>query len=171
VGTGDVGAHVGRLFKALGCTVTGVSRTGQGDAAVFSAVQRTDALATAVAGAQWVILTLPLTPETRGMVNADVLRACAGAVLMNAGRGAVVDESALPQALAEGWISGAALDVFEVEPLPATSPLWDDPRVMISPHVSGLTTIEGAANGFLECLATFERGEVPKWVVDRDRGY
>ena len=171
VGTGDVGTHVARLFAALGCRVTGVSRTGRGDEAVFSRVLTTDALPHVASEADWLILTLPLTPETRGLIGERVLRECRGAVLMNAGRGAVVDESMLPHALNEGWIRGAALDVFEVEPLPATSPLWDDPRVMISPHVSGLTTIEGAVNGFLECLASFERGETPRWIVDRDRGY
>jgi phosphoglycerate dehydrogenase-like enzyme len=171
VGTGDVGTHVGRLFAALGCRVSGVSRTGGGDPLVFGALHTTDALADVAGEADWLILTVPLTPATKGMVNEAVLRNAKGAVLMNAGRGAVVDESILPRALAEGWISGAALDVFEVEPLPATSPLWDDPRVMISPHVSGLTTIEGAVNGFLECLSLFENGETPRWIVDRDRGY
>ncbi len=171
VGTGDVGTHVGRLFAALGCRVSGVSRTGQGDVAVFSAMHTVDKLTQAVSDADWVILTLPLTPDTRVLVSEQVLRACNGAVLMNAGRGAVIDESLLPRALSEGWIRGAALDVFEVEPLPEASPLWDDARVMISPHVSGLTTIEGAVAGFLENLATFERGEIPRWVVDRDRGY
>ena len=171
VGTGDVGTHVARLFGAVGCRVTGVSRTGRGETSVFESVHTSDRLVSVVSTADWVILTVPLTPDTRGLLNEAVLRACNGAVLMNAGRGAVVDESVLPRALAEGWIGGAALDVFEVEPLPATSPLWDDPRVMISPHVSGLTTIEGAVHGFLECLAMFERGETPRWVVDRERGY
>jgi D-2-hydroxyacid dehydrogenase (NADP+) len=171
VGTGDVGSHIGRLFGALGCRMSGVSRTGGGDPAIFAARYTTSALADVAATADWLILTVPLTPETRGLVGESVLRACKGAVLLNAGRGAVVQESLLPRALDEGWLRGAALDVFEVEPLPADSPLWDDPRVMISPHVSGLTTIEGAVDGFLECLATFERGETPKWVVDRDRGY
>lgn len=171
VGTGDVGTHVGRLFAALGCTVTGVSRTGRGDAAVFSSVRVTADLATVAATADWLILTVPLTPDTRGLVGERVLSACKGAVLMNAGRGAVVDEAVLPTALERGWIRGAALDVFEVEPLPATSPLWDDARVMISPHVSGLTTVQGAVDGFLACLSQFERGETPRWIVDRDRGY
>jgi phosphoglycerate dehydrogenase-like enzyme len=92
-------------------------------------------------------------------------------VLMNAGRGAVIDEACIIPALDRGWLRAAALDVFEVEPLPTDSPLWRDPRVVISPHVSGLTTIDGAAHGFLECLTTFERGETPRWVVDRQRGY
>jgi len=171
VGTGDVGTHVGRLFAAVGCKVSGVSRSGTGDTAVFAAVHPVTDLAPVAATADWLILTLPLTPATRGLVNESVLQHCSAAVLLNAGRGAVVHEAALPLALERGWLRGAALDVFEVEPLPATSPLWSDPRVMISPHVSGLTTIEGAVNGFVECLETFERGETPKWVVDRDRGY
>ncbi|MCC7052013.1 MAG: D-2-hydroxyacid dehydrogenase [Gemmatimonadaceae bacterium] len=171
VGMGDVGTHVGRLFAALGCRVSGVSRTGQGDPVIFGERHTTDELAEVASRADWLILTVPLTPATRGLVNEQVLSACRNVVLMNAGRGAVVDEALLPRALAEGWLRGAALDVFEVEPLPATSPLWADPRVMVSPHVSGLTTIEGAVDGFLECLATFESGQVPKWVVDRDRGY
>ncbi len=171
VGTGDVGTHVGRLFAALGCRVTGVSRTGRGDSAVFASVYSTESLAHVAGEADWLILTLPLTPATRGLVGEAVLSACRGTFLMNAGRGAVVDEAVLPRALDAGWLRGAALDVFEIEPLPATSPLWDDPRVMISPHVSGLTTIEGAVHGFVECLAMFERGETPRWIVDRERGY
>jgi phosphoglycerate dehydrogenase-like enzyme len=117
------------------------------------------------------VLTLPITAATRGLFSRDILSQCRGAVLLNAGRGAVVDESALPEALEQGWLKGAALDVFETEPLPAASPLWSDPRVMISPHISGLTTIEGAGNGFLECLASLERGALPRWAVDRERGY
>ena len=87
------------------------------------------------------------------------------------GRASVVEETALPEALDKGWLRAAALDVFATEPLPADSPLWSDPRVMVSPHISGLTTIDGAAHGFLECLEALERGELPKWVVDRTRGY
>lgn len=171
VGTGDVGTHVARLFLGLGCHVTGVSRTGYGDDAVFAHRATIDALPTLVANAEWIVLTVPLTNGTRGLFSRDLLARCRGAVLLNAGRGAVVEESALPEALEKGWLRGAALDVFEVEPLPDPSPLWEDPRVMVSPHISGLTTTEGAVVGFLECFAAIERGETPKWVVDRERGY
>ena len=118
-----------------------------------------------------LILTLPLTSETRGLIGRDVFGACRGAVLMNAGRGAVVDERIIPEALDKGWLAGAILDVFETEPLPTSSPLWDDKRVMISPHISGLTTPEGAVEGFLECLGEIEQGRVPARAVDRDREY
>lgn len=171
VGTGDVGTHVGGLFRSMGCEVIGVSRSGSGDGSVFSARYTVASLATVVANADWLIVTLPLTSDTRGLIGREILQACRGVVLMNAGRGAVVDEALLPEALDKGWLRGAALDVFETEPLPAESPLWGDTRVMISPHISGLTTTEGAATGFLECLAALERGERPRWIVDRERQY
>jgi phosphoglycerate dehydrogenase-like enzyme len=171
VGTGDVGSSIARLFAALGARVHGVSRSGQGDPAAFAATSPVSELRSVAATADWLIVTVPLTPETRGLVGRDVLSACRGAVLINAGRGATVDEAIIPEALDNGWLAGAALDVFTVEPLPADSPLWDDRRVMISPHSSGPTTVDGAVTGFLECLSEIERGEMPKRTVDRDRGY
>ena len=171
VGTGDVGTACARLFNALGCRVYGVSRTGEGDSSVFAAMAQVSALKDMVAIADWLVVTLPLTSSTRRLISRDVMAACRGAVLINAGRGAVIEESALTEALDQGWLKGAALDVFEVEPLPVDSPLWPDTRVMVSPHISGLTTVEGAAAGFLECLAAFEKGERTKWEVDRSREY
>ncbi len=171
VGTGDIGTHIARLFSALGANVTGVSRTGGGDPTVFPRLATVHALPTLVANIEWIIVTVPLTPATRGMVSRELLSRCRGAVLLNAGRGAVVDEAALPEALDNGWLRGAALDVFEVEPLPDNSPLWTDSRVIISPHISGLTTPQGAIAGFLECLTAIERGATPRGVVDRERGY
>lgn len=171
VGTGDVGTHVGRLFRSMGCDVLGVSRSGGGDQSVFSAHSKVSSLVVMASRADWLIVTLPLTSETRGLIGREALEACRGAVLMNAGRGPVIDEAILPEALGKGWLRGAALDVFETEPLPAESPLWTDSRVMISPHISGMTTTEGAAAGFLECLVALERGEQPKWIVNRDRQY
>lgn len=171
VGTGDVGSTVARQLAALGVHVTGVSRTGRSDEPAFSAVYPVDALPHLVGDAQWIVLTLPITPATRGLLSRDILSRCRGAVLLNAGRGAVVDEAALYEAMEQGWLRGAALDVFETEPLPESSPLWTDRRVMVSPHISGLTTTAGAGDGFLECLADLESGRLPAWVVDRERGY
>jgi phosphoglycerate dehydrogenase-like enzyme len=171
VGTGDVGSHIARLFSALGADVHGVSRSGRGDSSTFASVSPVSELSKVVSNVDWLIATVPLTSETRGLIGRDVLSACRGAVLINAGRGAVVDEAVIPEALDEGWLAGAILDVFEVEPLPASSPLWDDRRVMISPHISGLTTSEGAVAGFLECLDEIERGEVPRRTVNRERQY
>jgi phosphoglycerate dehydrogenase-like enzyme len=171
VGTGDVGGHIGRALGALGVEVIGVSRTGRGDPAIFSAVHTIDALETVLPGADWLVLALPLTTSTRGLIDRRVLSTCRNVFLMNAGRGAVVDEAVIPEALDAGWLSGAALDVFEVEPLPPASPLWSDDRVMVSPHLSGPTTVDATLAGFLECLTCLQRGERPPLAVDRDREY
>ncbi len=171
IGTGDIGQAIARSFAALGLRVTGVSRSGRAVEAPFDAVHRVDALPALVGHADWIVVVTPSTPETRGLVSRAVLSRCDGAVLLNAGRGAVVEEAALPEALDAGWLRGAALDVFVEEPLPTSSPLWRDRRVMISPHISGLTTTEGAGRGFLECLTELESGRMPKWTVDRQAGY
>jgi phosphoglycerate dehydrogenase-like enzyme len=171
VGTGDVGSHIGRAFAALGARVLGVSRSGRGDRAVFSTVHTADRLRDIVPSADWLVLALPLTSETDGLVSAEVLDACRGAILINAGRGAVVDEAAIPRALDRGALRGAALDVFTVEPLPRTSPLWDDERVMVSPHLSGPTTVDGAVGGFVACVAALAARRWPALTVDRRRGY
>ncbi|MEO7521827.1 MAG: D-2-hydroxyacid dehydrogenase [Gemmatimonas sp.] len=171
VGTGDIGTHAARLFKAFGCRVTGVSRTGGGDDAVFARCATVADLPGLVGDADWIVLAVPLTEATRGLFNRALLSRCAGATLINVGRGGVVEEAALPDALASGWLRGAALDVFETEPLPADSPLWSNERVIVSPHVSGLTTSEGVVRGFLECLDARSRGEMPAWTVNREIGY
>ena len=173
LGTGEIGTAVGRTLAALGCRVTGASRSGVArGTGPFEAVHTMAALPDFVGEADWIVLTLPATPDTRGLFSRALLSRCRGALLLNAGRGAVLDEAALPDALTQGWLRGAALDVFETEPLPESSPLWSDPRVMISPHISGITTVAGAGTGFLECLAELEAGRLPAaWVVDRVRGY
>ncbi len=171
VGTGDIGSAIATSLTALGVHVTGVSRTGVSTHAAFREVHPVGQLAELVSEADWIVLSIPDTPASRGLVSRDVLSRCRGAVLLNAGRGAVVEERAIPEALDQGWLRAAALDVFETEPLPATSPLWTDPRVIISPHISGLTTVAGAAEGFLECAESLEGGVLPKWTVDRARGY
>lgn len=179
VGIGDVGGAIATKLAALGVLVHGVSRTGASAAPrvqpdgtpVFQAIYPITALGDLVGDADWIVLALPDTPRSRGVFSREVMARCRGALLLNAGRGSVLDEGALPEALERGWLRGAALDVFATEPLPAASPLWDDSRVLISPHCSGPTTVEGAASGFLECLADLEQGRVPRWAVDRERGY
>lgn len=171
IGTGDIGRHVAALLGAFGVRVTGVSRTGHGDAAIFPRVVPVSELSAHVGDAQWIILTIPYTPESHHLFDRAMMSRCNGATLLNVGRGGTVEETAIVDALEQGWLRGAALDVFETEPLPPGSPLWSDPRVMVSPHVSGLTTTAGVVEGFVECLDALERGETPRWTVDRVRGY
>jgi phosphoglycerate dehydrogenase-like enzyme len=170
VGTGEVGSAIARKFAAVGCKVRGISRSGR-SVDGFDDVYPARELAKRVAGAHWLVLAAPLTPDTLHMVNRDVLLACRGAVLINVGRGQLVDERAIPEALDAGALIGAALDVFEVEPLPASSPLWARDDVMVSPHVAGLTNIPAAAESFLETLASIAAGKPPTGLVDRARGY
>lgn len=170
VGTGTVGGGIARAFLAAGCHVDGASRRGE----FREPFERTFPIgdfSNAVRGANWLMLACPLTEETFHLLDRGRLAACGGAYLINVGRGALVDEAALPEALDSGWLSGAALDVFEREPLPQDSPLWGREDVTISPHISGLTTVPGAAAGFLEVLEDLERGRVPRLRVDLGKGY
>jgi len=175
VGTGDIGTSVATSLHALGCHVTGVSRSGiardDHTSSVFRAIHPVRALPELVGDADWIVLTIPDTPASRGLISRSVLARCRGALLLNAGRGSVIEESALPEALDQGWLRGAALDVFAEEPLPTASPLWDDPRVLVSPHISGRTTVQGAASGFVACLDELETGSWPVWVVNHSKGY
>jgi phosphoglycerate dehydrogenase-like enzyme len=171
VGTGDIGRTMATALTALGVHSTGVCRSGVSDCPAFDAVHTLSALPQLVAAADWIVVSLPNTPATVRLIDRAVLSHGRGAVLLNCGRGSVVDQAVIPEALDRGWLRAAVLDVFEEEPLPPESPLWGDPRVIVSPHMSGLTTVEGAAAGFLECLESLERGEMPAWAVDRGRGY
>ncbi len=121
-----------------------------------------------------VVVTLPLTPETHGLVGRDAIAAMKRtAVLVNVGRGPAVDEPALVEALEQGRIRGAALDVFETEPLPAESPLWRLPNVLLSPHCADHVPgwVDEAMRVFLRHLDLFRRGEPLPNVVDKARGY
>jgi phosphoglycerate dehydrogenase-like enzyme len=121
-----------------------------------------------------VVNSLPLTDATRHVLDARAFAAMRPtARFVNVGRGATVDEEALVEALRDGRIAGAALDVFEVEPLPASSPLWNMPNVIVSPHMSG--DIVGwearVVDVFVENLDRWLRGEPLENVVDKARGY
>lgn len=176
VGLGKIGGEVARLARALGLRVTGTSRSGSAaspDRAVD--LQRPlGELRLLLADADYVVLALPHTAETEGLIGAAEL-ACLrpGAVLVNVGRGKVVDEPALVAALRSGQLSGAALDVFSQEPLPLESPLWDLPNVLVSPHSASTADSENAklTDLFCENLRRYRDGQPLLNVFDRERGY
>jgi len=170
LGTGTVGRGIARPFRALGAVVTGLSRAGR-PVPDFDRVLPAAAFSDAMIGADWLVLAAPLTEETHHYLDRRKLEQADGTYLMNVGRGALVDEAALPTALDAGWLRGAALDVFEQEPLTAESPLWTHPKVRITPHISGPSTLTGTAEGFLESLTALERGELPRLRIDPTRGY
>ena len=135
LGCGSVGTACAERFRAMGCRVLGVNRTVR-ESTAFDAVYPFDQMDDVLAQADVVIVTLPLTDETRGLLNAARFAAMKpGAVLVNIARGALVDEGALLDAL-EGKLRGAVLDVFETEPLAPGSPFWDRENVLLTPHNS-----------------------------------
>jgi phosphoglycerate dehydrogenase-like enzyme len=160
VGMGPIAREIIRMAAALGMRPIGMRRAVLGDEPCETwALDRLPELA---AASDVLAVALPLTDETREIVSASVIEAMRpGAVFVNVGRGGLVDEPALIDALAARRIGGAGLDVFATEPLPADSPLWDLPNVIITPHNSAntLATGEGAAEIFLANLARYARGE------------
>jgi D-2-hydroxyacid dehydrogenase (NADP+) len=134
VGLGPIGRETGRLLNAIGMTTVGVRR-GTGPVPHFDRVCRLDDLDTLLPACDWLILACPLTPETLGLLDARRLaRLPTHAGIVNVGRGELLDEAALAQALTHGRLRSAYLDVFSTEPLPADSPLWRLGNVWISPH-------------------------------------
>nr|PZN29384.1 MAG: hypothetical protein DIU80_09430 [Chloroflexota bacterium] len=138
------------------------------------AVAGPDRLRERLPHADVVVLTAPLTRETRGLIGEAELRAMRpSAYLINIGRGGTVDEPALVRALREGWIAGAALDVFAQEPLPEDSPLWEMEQVIITGHYAGMTPRynERAMAILLDNLRRYRAGEELRNVVDKQAGY
>ena len=132
------------------------------------------AIGTAVRGADVLVLACPLTDETRGLIGAAELRALApGAVIVNVARGAVIDEAALIEALRDGHLSGACLDVFDTEPLPAASPLWEMPDVIVSPHSASTVDTENTllTELFIDNLRRRLDGRPLRNAFSREKGY
>jgi phosphoglycerate dehydrogenase-like enzyme len=189
VGYGSIGREVGRLAKAFGMHVLAVKRrvelAGEQDAYEVNgvgdpngilpdALYGPEQLREMLAHCDYVVLTVPLTRETRGMIGEEELRAMKPtAYLVNIARGEVCDEPALIHALQAGWIAGAGLDVFAQEPLPETSPLWTMPNVILTPHLSGFSQNyeERAADIFGQNLGRYVAGQPLLNVVDKSLGY
>lgn len=176
VGPGSVGRAVGALLAAVGVHVDAVGRSeravAQGEP--FGRVHGSADLAAVVSRYDLVVLTAPLTQETRGLVSAAVLAAMRpSSRLINVGRGPLVDEQALVEALQDGRLAGAALDVVHHEPLPPGHPLWSCPGTFISPHMAGdVVGWRGVLLGlFLENLRRFQNGAPLLNVVDMSLGY
>ena len=170
VGTGSVGSAIAARFGALGCATIGVSRRGR-PRPPFDRVHPVQDLAEVARPARWILLAAPLTPETRGLIGAQVLTRCRGAFLINVARGELLDTAAFLAALEAGTLLGAALDVFDEEPLPADSPLWLAPGVSITPHIAGITHLDEAGDAFLDALTALEAGARPTAAVNPARGY
>jgi len=168
VGMGAIGSEVARLAAAFEMDVTGVRRRPRGDEPCTT--WGTESLPDLLTWADAVVVCAPLTDDTRGMFDAAAFAAMRpGAWFVNVGRGEVVDEAALVDALARGHLGGAGLDVFTVEPLPDDSQLWSMPNVIISPHTSGITdrSYRRSIDLFIDNFARYARAEPLINVVGR----
>jgi phosphoglycerate dehydrogenase-like enzyme len=166
-GLGEIGLETARIARALGMKVSGTKRTVEPIEGIEK-VSDNDGLAALLSTADAVVNTLPGTPYTEKLFSRDVFAAMKpGTVFVNVGRGTVVDEDALVEALDNGKVSYACLDVFAVEPLPQESPLWSHPNVLVSPHTSALSAAENRliAERFCSNLRTFlDGGDLPHLV-------
>jgi D-2-hydroxyacid dehydrogenase (NADP+) len=173
LGLGQIGKPLAARAAAFGMRVIGTKRTPEAVAHVDEVLPpgRTDDL---LRQADFVVTLLPLTAETRGRMGEREFRLMKpGAFFINVSRGPIVQEAALVRALREGWIAGAGLDVFDVEPLPGEHPLYDFPHVIITPHVSGITPqfFERIAAIFAANITRYVAGEPLANVIDVARGY
>ncbi|BDG60926.1 D-2-hydroxyacid dehydrogenase [Caldinitratiruptor microaerophilus] len=170
-GLGAIGTEIARLGQALGMRIRGLNRSGAPHPLAERVFPVRD-VREFVREVDYLVLVLPNTPETYHLFDRSVLENLKpGAVLVNVGRGATVDEAALADVIRSGRIRLAVLDVFETEPLPPESPLWDLPGVVITPHCSGPTVPADAVPVFLENYRRWVSGEPLLGVVDRQRGY
>ncbi|MCJ8014390.1 D-2-hydroxyacid dehydrogenase [Paenibacillus sp. KQZ6P-2] len=174
VGVGEIGRETARLAKAFGMRVIGVRRSDKPEPHVDQ-MYTMESLHEALGQGDYIVNVLPLTEETHHMFNAAAWNAAKkGACFINAGRGPTVDTSSLLEALNSGHISGAGLDVFEEEPLPAEHPLWEMEQVIITPHVAGSTDryTERVVDIFTENVRAYAQGQKPPHnLVDYKRMY
>ncbi len=165
LGVGPMGQAAAKTLTGLGVTCTGVgTRARQLDGfeeVVSSALLHEDDLS----DVDWLVSVLPINEETRGFLGHRIFQKLRGAGVVNIGRGATLDESALIEALEAGHVAAAALDVFEREPLPSHSPLWRHPRVLVSPHVAAPTLPSEVSAAFVTVCRELEAGTLAPLVV------
>lgn len=176
MGLGQLGQAAAKALLSLGFKVNGWTRRPR-DVAQVACFHGDDGLQEFLTASDILVALLPHTPATEGIIDYQLLRGLrrdnplGGAVLINGGRGKLQKEADILRALEDGTLKEASLDVFEEEPLPATSPLWSHPRVFITPHAAASSDPEHLAPLMLEQIRRFERGEELENVVDRQAGY
>jgi glyoxylate/hydroxypyruvate reductase len=169
-GTGEIGQTVARIFSALGVEVYGVSLSGK-DKDYFNEVMTIETHFSRLSEMNYLINTLPLTEQTASLLNEKIFERLSNAGLINVGRGASLDETAMLNALNDQHIRFAVLDVFSKEPLPVENPVWDHPNVHITPHISAVTTPDEAVACFIETLYRIEGNNQILNKADVKKGY
>jgi len=171
MGLGVLGQDAARRLLDFGFPVAGWSRSPKSVPGVAS-FAGAEGLAAFLGQSDILVCLLPSTAETRGLLNAGTLAVLPrSAAIVNAGRGDLIVEADLLAALDDGQVGGATLDVFAEEPLPADSPLWDHPRVVVTPHVASMTIPDSAAAAVVAQIRRFEAGQPLEHVVEMSRGY
>jgi len=171
VGLGSIGREVAQLCAAVGLRVLGAKRT-PGDVEHVERVYTTAELDAMLPECDFLILCVPRTPQTTGLMSrARYQRMKPTSVVINMARGSLTPEADLVEAIEQGWIAGAAIDVFVTEPLPPDSPLWSLPNVYITPHISGVNRPADLIPPFLANLDRYLAGQTLDNVVDLRRGY
>lgn len=172
LGMGAIGQQVATTCRCLGMRALGLRRSEAAGGA--DELFAPDRLLEMLGRCDFVVVALPLTPGTRGMIGERELRAMKPtAYLVNMARGHIVDEPSLARALREGWIAGAALDVFAEEPLPAESEMWDLPNLILTPHMAGnfLAYLDRVMDILRDNLQRYVAGKPMINVLDKQRGY
>jgi glyoxylate/hydroxypyruvate reductase A len=176
IGTGAMGQAIARTLATVGHRVTGLSRTGRPDDAFDVVLPLAQAFGGTVPGSPGpdtdvLVLALPHTPQTEGLVTPELLRAFDGVHLINIGRGSAIRTETLLDAIDAGHVRHATLDVTEQEPLHPASPLWRRPEITVTPHVSGLTLPSDVVAALDAALKEIQAGVRPASAVASDRGY
>ncbi len=177
LGTGDIGICFAKRVKAFEPeSLTGVNRSGKNVDTSFDRIVRIDVLDEVLPDTDLLVMSLPDTAETKGILSRERLELLPkGAYIVNVGRGTAIDEDALADLLDSGHLAGAALDVFQSEPLPSDSRLWKTENLLITPHVAGNFTLDHTLDRnvdlFLEDLVNYAEGRPLNNLVDRQKGY
>jgi phosphoglycerate dehydrogenase-like enzyme len=174
VGLGKIGEKTAEKAKGLNMRVLATRRNPERSSPYVDRMYGTEGLMELLSQSDWVVIAAPMTPETKGMIGEKELKSMKrSAYIINIARGSIIQENILIKALKEGWIAGAGLDVFEKEPLPGDSPLWDMENVIITGHFAGSTPFyfDRVLEIFLENLKRYRSGEPLFNIVDKQRGY
>ena len=171
LGLGSIGAHLAATARQFGMPVVGCSRS-LPESGLVDRHYLPERLATMVAEVDYLICTLPSTEQSRNLIDAELLRQFnPKALLINAGRGDLIDDAALVEALENGWLAGAVLDVFRQEPLAADHPFWTTPNLIITSHTAAPSYPDDIARVFSDNVQRFVAGQPLQYRVDIDRGY
>ncbi|MFN1552289.1 D-2-hydroxyacid dehydrogenase [Vibrio natriegens] len=172
LGTGSIGSYLAKTVRAMGIEAIGINRTGiPTPGGEFNQTFHINELTSALKQADIVVNTLPSTPETLYLLNSETLCHLNQAILINVGRGDVLEDKGLLLAIKNRWIEHAILDVFEQEPLPKEHPFWRLPQITLTPHIAALSFPEQVVEIFAENYLNWRDGFTLNYQVDFDKGY